>query len=139
VVADGVMHELEHEPPLAARLLRDRVSQQRCAGEVDPVVARIEPRRQLLHRRRPRRVEHDLGDGKRRVVPDHLCRCRQPFPAERRPEDVVPIHDPLHRRKVAIHERTVRKPTPLDQQVRVTLRLQLIVEQHCPLAAADSA
>ncbi|CAD6563452.1 hypothetical protein LMG24235_08699 [Paraburkholderia sabiae] len=133
VIPDQMMLQLQQQPARAAGLARNHKPQQGRPAKLDAVLARIKPMLQLRVARTTRPVQLDLAHLQQRVPPHHLGRARQPFPDKRRPQDIVPIHHPLNRGKIALEQVTVRKRHLRDQQVRIALCRQQMMEQDAVL------
>ncbi|KPW90448.1 hypothetical protein ALO79_200314 [Pseudomonas syringae pv. castaneae] len=74
VVQRHVMEQQHADPTLVRQILGIGQPHQRCLGNVEAVVTRVEAFVQLLHCIARRRIQPDFFKGQRRVAPDHLHR-----------------------------------------------------------------
>src|SRR5262245_54544246 len=92
-----VMQEVQHYPPILARVMSDINAHQRRLAYIEPIASWIEPGMQFFSHIAGSRIEAEFFNRQWRTAPYDLNRRGESFPQRRRAQYVVPINHRLQR------------------------------------------
>ncbi|SYZ57669.1 hypothetical protein CPBF367_39500 [Xanthomonas arboricola pv. juglandis] len=128
IAADMMMHQRQHEIP-AFRFRRQHRQQHRCLLQVKSLPAGVTRGEKAFHGRTDlagrKRLHHQ-----RCLAVDHLDRMREPFPADRGAEDVVPGNDVVQRGEKRIQVSPVTEHEHHSLHIGIAIGRHHVVEQH---------
>ena len=129
MVQRQMVHQQKQQPALLGGVASKEAAHQRRVAHIEPVLARIEARAQLLGDIARRRVKGYLFHAQRRLAPHHLHRLGQAFPDHRRAQNVVPGDHRLQRPKKALKPLARIERQQDRHQIGVALRRDEMMEQ----------